>query len=155
MGRRRTGLVSLMPSGLGTSPQPRPQAHPTCGAQWSAKGQVWTSQSWVQVLALLFASHVMLDKSLSLSGYAQPQVDQFLFWEASPRSPATDRGSRHESLQRWTSELNRKQAQATGAVCIVTHAHTGAMSPGLRLNILLWLLLHAKSVWFKTTWSPG
>lgn len=127
-----------MPPGLGTSPRSRPQAHPSMlllDAQWSAKGQVWTSESWVQVLT----SHVISDKSPSLRWI------RFWFWQASPRSPATDWRSPPIGSKRdiW---LNREQDQAPHVVRIVTHAHTGAMSSGLRLDVLLWLLSHATKV---------
>lgn len=82
MGRRQTGPVSLMPPGLGTSPQSRPQAHPSMlllEAQRSIKGQVWT-KSWVRVLT----SHMISDTSLSLSRFAQPQVDPVLFLAGLP-----------------------------------------------------------------------
>lgn len=85
------------------------------------------------------------DQPCDLRQVSQPQVDRFWFWQASPRSPATDWRSPPIGTKRdiW---LNREQDQAPHVVRIVTHAHTGAMSSGLWLDVLLWLLSHATKV---------
>lgn len=71
----------------------------------------------------------------------------FYSWRGgSPRRPSADWENLGEFVQKGTSQLSTEQAQAPRAAQIFSHAHTGAMSSGLRLSVLLWLLSLATEV---------